>query len=621
MKYSAHYVKRDANFGDRNSVSTLDEVPIVAKKQAVTLGGVLQSPAISIQKMKNAAQGSDAEEMLKNTRAIANENMSGRFFNGASGEDKISVRHLENSESVITKAAPEGKIGNAYVNIRQQSATGNYSVIAAASQAPNKYPKDTKKTRLRDEAAMHVAQAIFAHRLQFELNNRSAVDISASDMFSKSASLSSQQPSQYQGPSIIVVNNYMTDQIFLDKNSVTDRKDMLKKITQELANAGPEGAQFQEKVGKYLAQMSKDAGLSLDEMAAGEIAKKAVTSKTLLFQQQGVNAVRSLGASSDASFLGSFTIFKLLGYGNDLTISEAAQKKSKELLQQGNNSQSAQLDNLVAEYEKTRQAIASNKVSNIIKTIGAAINDFFTNKGKGLGECKDDNLELHKEALKLVMISKMDGASVSGCMSAKDRMAIILAMARAQENYMVQNSGTVAQPNDPSFQKMFAKEWLSGQLQYVCEVNAPGAGAVKNPTQIIPPEFREAIKNEVAEKFKEAARLPSPEREKKQDQLIMFLPEVSHVISNLNKYAEKGEKVVKKITNAADKYLEEIQTKIAAEVAPQRVIAQANPSLGAQTTEVTPPPTTTSGLASRSTAALPECVNNGNSPGVCKKKI
>lgn len=377
------------------------------------------------------------------------------------GNDRLelTVTHLPMSTSGVIRMPGKEEVANCYWNIYEKN--GRCSVHTGAAQgvneefnvAANKYKKTNEHDYVEDQLLSHLAAALLGHMVQHEYNHNPSFSIKPENL--KPLGLKGYQP-----PPLLQLSNYMTDLRIVeyeDAAQVAPRRKYidsllkniktahgkhqfdllrflrLKKDTtlEEQAQSQQNLRDFQDKLTARLITIAQQKGLASQDGAAiiEEAASFAVTSilkpGRLLFNRQGLNAFRVFAAWSDGAELRASAAECIIQLTASLEDEQEQVRREAIQLQ-------------IAKIKSTSNELLGSEIryrisqflSNLL--IVPSLLSLVVNRRVGAFS----NIPLHKEALKLNLVSLIEGADVGGCQSAKDRFGSLMCFTRAQEDYI-----------------------------------------------------------------------------------------------------------------------------------------------------------------------------------------
>lgn len=378
------------------------------------------------------------------------------------GNDKLelSVTHLPMSTSGVIRMPGESEVANCYWNIYNKN--GSCSVHTGAAQGvneefdfvENKYKKTKQHDYVEDQLLTHLASGLLGHMVQHEYNHDPSFSIKPENL--KPLALEG-----YQAPRLLQISNYMTDLFvpYEDAAQIAPRKKYIENLLKNIktangkrpfdflrfigikkdntreaqAEASESVADFQEKLIARVISIAQQKGLVLQdspaviEEAASTAVKSILQPGKLLFNRQGLNAFRIFAAWSDSAELRASATARVVELTASLK-SEQDLGHREEILQKIAQIKSTSNELLGAEI---RYGL-TQFLSNILLGIPSAVSVYLNRRVGALS-----NIPLHKEALKLNLVSLIGGADVGGCQSAKDRFGSLICFTRAQEDYIV----------------------------------------------------------------------------------------------------------------------------------------------------------------------------------------
>lgn len=579
------------------------------------------------------------------------------------GSENLDYHATHSAASVpgIIRLKEEGKAPNMYWNIfAGSSKTARlatvYSGAAQGVMEENLHPSDhlegpkfksvkAHDDYVADQLCTHIAHGLLGHMIQHNYRNK---NFSFNADKQKYINLD-----DYQSPTVLQLSNYMTDLYFKigDAKQVAPRKKEIENLIQKIdaahgkhrrtllqrlglqkydKNAVEQEAQnflkdFNKKIVTRILESAKDKGLLPAEMeGATEKIQDSVAAVMqpgkFLFNRQGLNAFRVAASWTDSSQLRQ-------------RAQEAIQRLNNQKMQEENTEKQAQIQQQINQIKSVSQEIFTTelryRVSQFLYMSVLAIPALFSVAVNRTGFLEklpfslSTNFPLHKEALKLNLISLIDGASVGGCQSAKDRFGSLLCFARAQEDYIAtygvappaygllgfipgfmnvigKGLSFVFAPLSPLvaplrpvaallrplsalidnysperqifFKDRFAEHWISGAIQYIADANAAGALGIKNNAQIIPAGYRNVIEQKIEEKIKSCydnlvqglAKLTTEEEitaSLKENEHLKELQLLTLLLPRVSEQLAKINEAVKKTPEEAEKLHQKIITK------------------------------------------------------------
>jgi hypothetical protein len=167
------------------------------------------------------------------------------------------------------------------------------------------------------------------------------------------------------------------------------------------------------------------------------------------------------------------------------------------------------------------------------------------------------NSDLHKEALKIVLVQRLGGVSDGGCKSAKDRFGSVRLLAQTYQDYIEEYKEIPPAIGSSSYYAMdkkkrefldqqFADNFLKGTAQFVAHSNTQGASGIKNNFWILGAEHRCIINNEVTKRIENIIKKYNKDNPGKN------LMEAFNYVKNRTKDIEELQKALESLSETAE---------------------------------------------------------------------
>jgi len=534
-------------------------------------------------KQASVAQNTSLDFLRSQEEAKKARNQASLSSEGAAPDtaQKALTNHQDNQTKVMQ--ADGGKVGvfgfekdkdgkdiagGSIIHFDSKSSSG----IARTADNPNTYQTFRQTTSGKWYATVGAAQGLFqewneAKGKMKDVKPKGHADIlqryKSAALYQIALALVTQEKVQSMNgqklsrPPVVMVGNYMSDaskRLGGDAPAIKVRA----KIIKGFAKQGITGNDLSI-LNNFMAGMGSKTQYESGALGGGNKTESTSTASIpIYFSQQGLNAVRYYASSSDARPLIKIAQSFATNLGSDC---ETQKNDIKALI------------TAIEHAERKKPGILGGIIAGLKMAMRMVM---------GIDPLQE-NEALHREALKIVLAQRMDGANVSGCQSGKDRKGAVELTVAAYNDYIdkyheappafgskeyralgetidlqaLSESGLTSlttedidagklvqaanQEKKDFLDKQFAKHWIDGSAQFVAEANTAGAAGLKNNNMILPAAQRAAVVTAInAEKARINEKDPLTDYD--QNRLVVLdalLPEASHELAELNKITAK----------------------------------------------------------------------------------